>query len=78
MFPSSFIVGMFSKHGAYVVPKKIKDVEVRGATLQDLHDVMCMSINHGETIDDFKKCGKVVVRENFHKHKPSDVWTNYF
>ncbi len=58
--------------------KKIKDVEVQGATPQDLHDVMCMSINHGETIDDFKKRGRVVVRENLHKHKSGDAWTNYF
>jgi hypothetical protein len=57
---------MFSKHGAYVVFKKIKDVQVRGGILQDLHDVMYMSINHGETIDDFKECGRVVVKENFH------------
>ncbi len=42
--------------------EKIKDVEVRGGILQDLHDVMYMSINHGETIDDFKECGRVVVR----------------
>jgi hypothetical protein len=34
--------------------KQIKDVEVRGAILQYLHDVMYMSINHGEIIDDFK------------------------
>jgi hypothetical protein len=34
--------------------EKIKDVEVRGGILQDLHDVMYMSINHGQTIDDFK------------------------
>jgi hypothetical protein len=26
--------------------KKIKDVEVQGGILQDLHDVMCMSINY--------------------------------
>jgi hypothetical protein len=58
--------------------KKIKDVEVWGGILQDLHDVMYMSINHGETIDDFKECGTVVVRENPHKHRPGDVWTNYF
>jgi len=53
-------------------------VEVRGGIFQDLHDVMYMSINHGETIDDFKKREKVVVRETLHKHKPSDAWTNYF
>ncbi len=69
---------MFSKHNIYMVFKKIKDVKVRGGIFQDLHDVMYMSINHGETIDDFKKCGRVVVRENLHKHKPSDAWTNYF
>jgi hypothetical protein len=34
--------------------EKIKDVKVQGGILQDLHDVMYMSINHGETIDDFK------------------------
>jgi hypothetical protein len=53
-------------------------VEVQGGILQDLHDVMYMSINHGETIDDFKKCGRVVMRENLHKHRPNDAWTNYF
>jgi flavin reductase (DIM6/NTAB) family NADH-FMN oxidoreductase RutF len=46
--------------------------------LQDLHDVMYMSINHGKTIDDFKERGKVVVRGNFHKHRLGDAWTNYF
>jgi hypothetical protein len=35
--------------------EKIKDVEVWGGIFQDLHDVMYMSINHGETIDDFKE-----------------------
>jgi hypothetical protein len=58
--------------------KIIKDVKVQGVVLQDLHDVMYMSINHGETIDDFKKCGSVAMIKNLHKHKPSDVWTNYF
>jgi hypothetical protein len=58
--------------------EKIKDVEVWGVILQDLHDVMYMSINHGETIDDFKEHGRVVVRENFHKHGLGDAWTNYF
>jgi len=67
---------MFSKHGASGI-EKIKDVEVQGGILQDLHDVMYMSINHGETIDDFKKHGRVDVRKNLHKHKLSDVWTNY-
>jgi hypothetical protein len=37
-----------------------------------------MSINHGETIDDFKEHGKVAMRKNLHKHKPGDAWTNYF
>jgi hypothetical protein len=53
--------------------EKIKDVEVQGGILQDLHDVMYMSINHGETIDDFKEHGKVDVKKNLHKHKPSDA-----
>jgi len=53
--------------------EKIKDVEVQGGILQDLHDVMYMSINHGETIDDFKECGRVDVRKSLHKHKPSDA-----
>jgi hypothetical protein len=76
-FPSTFVVGMFSKHGIYVVLKK-SNVEVWGGILQDLHDVMYVSINHGETFDDFKERGRVVVRENLHKHKPGDAWTNYF
>jgi hypothetical protein len=58
--------------------KKVKDVEVWGGILQDLHDVMYMSINHGETFNDFKERGRVVVRENLHKHKLGDAWTNYF
>ncbi len=58
--------------------EKIKDVEMWGGILQDLHDVMYTSINHGKTIDDFKEHGKVDVRENLHKHRPGDVWTNYF
>ncbi len=37
---------------------KSKDVEVQGGILQDLHDVMYMSINHGEAIDDFKERGR--------------------
>ncbi len=57
--------------------KKIKDVEVQGGIFQDLHDVMYMFINHGEIIDDFKECGKVIVKENLHKHRFSDGWTNY-
>jgi hypothetical protein len=40
--------------------EKIKDVEVWGGILQDLHDVMYMSINHGKIIDDFKDRGRVV------------------
>jgi hypothetical protein len=50
--------------------EKIKDVEVQGAIFQDFHDLMYMSINHGKKFDDFKKRGKVVMKENFHKHKP--------
>jgi hypothetical protein len=63
----------WSLHGI----EKIKDTEMQGGILQDLHDVMYMSINHGKTIDDFKECGRVVVRENLHIHRPSDAWTNY-
>jgi hypothetical protein len=37
-----------------------------------------MSINHGETIDNFKEYGRVNVRESFQKHKLGDVWTKYF
>jgi len=40
-------------------------VEVRGGIFQDLHDVMYMSINHGETINDFKEHGRVVVSKAF-------------
>jgi hypothetical protein len=76
-FPSTFVVGMFSKHGTYLVLKKSKDVEVWGGIFQDLHDVMYMSINHGKTIDDFKKHGRVDVKESLHKHGPEDAWTNY-
>jgi hypothetical protein len=45
--------------------------------LQDLHDVMYMSINHGKIIDDMKEHGRVVMRESFHKHRLDYVWTNY-
>ncbi len=58
--------------------EKIKDVEVRGGILQDLHDVMYMSINHGKTFDDFKERGRVAIRKKLHKHRPGDAWTNYF
>ncbi len=44
--------------------EKIKNVKVQGGILQDLHDVMYMSINHGKTIDDFKERGRVVVKKN--------------
>jgi hypothetical protein len=58
--------------------KKIKDVEVRGGILQDLHDVMYMSITHGETIDDLKEHGRVAVRESLHKHRLGDAWQIIF
>jgi hypothetical protein len=45
--------------------EKIKDVEVWGGIFQDLHDVMYVSINHGETIDDFKEHGRVDVKKTF-------------
>jgi len=38
---------------------------------------MYMSINHGETIDDFKECGRVAMRKNLHKHRLADAWINY-
>ncbi len=37
--------------------KKIKDVEVRGGILQDLHDVMYMPINHGKKFMTSKNIG---------------------
>ncbi len=55
--------------------KKIKNVKVQGGILQDLHDVMYMSINHGEIIDDFKERGRVVVKESLHKYSHGDAWT---
>ncbi len=58
--------------------QKIKNVEVWDGILQDFHDVMYMSINREETIDDFKEHGKVVIKESLHKHRLGDVWTNYF
>jgi hypothetical protein len=73
-FPSSFVVGMFSKHGAYVLPKKSK---MWRCGVESSKTFM-MSINHGETIDDFKERDKVDVSESLHKHRPSDAWTNYF
>jgi len=53
--PSTYVLKAWRLRGI----KKIKDVEVRGGILQDLHDVMYMSINHGKTIDDFKKHGSL-------------------
>jgi len=44
---------------------KIKDLEVKHATLERLHMVMFMSINPNETINDFKACGREMVMENF-------------
>jgi len=65
-FPSTFVVDMFSNEARCLRgTKKIKDVEVQGGFLQDLHNVMYMSINHGETIDDFQEHGRVVVGESF-------------
>jgi hypothetical protein len=43
--------------------EKIKNVKMRGGILQDLHDVMYMSTDHGETIDDFKEHERVIMRE---------------
>jgi hypothetical protein len=51
---------------------------LRGGILQDLHDVMYMSINHRETINNFKEHGRVIVKKSLHKHRLGDVWTNYF
>jgi len=53
--------------------EKIKDVEVWAGILQDLYDVMYMSINHGETINDFKERERVAVKESPHKHRPGDA-----
>jgi hypothetical protein len=52
-------------------------VEIWGGILQNLHNVMYMSTNHGKTINDFKKHGRVALRENLHKYKLGDVWINY-
>jgi hypothetical protein len=38
-FPIYLVVGKFSKCGTYMV---LKNVEVQGGILQDLHDVMYM------------------------------------
>jgi len=77
-FPSAFVVGMFSKHGTYVVLKKSKMWKCGVESSKTFMMLMYMSINHGETIDDFKECGRVDVRENLHKHGLGDAWTNYF
>jgi hypothetical protein len=45
--------------------EKIKDVKVWDGIFQNLHDVMYMSINHGQTIDDFKEHGKDAMKEAF-------------
>jgi hypothetical protein len=44
---------MFSKHGAYMVPKNSK--MWRCGMQSPKTFMMYMSINHGETIDDFKE-----------------------
>jgi hypothetical protein len=58
--------------------ENFKNVEVRGGILQDLHDVMYMSINHEEIIDDFKEHGRVDVRKNLHKHRLGDALIIYY
>jgi hypothetical protein len=78
-----YVVLTPSIHGDFIAwrlcgTEKIKDVEVRGGILQGLHEMMYMSINHGEIINDFKEHGKVIVRKSFHKQKSGDAWTNYF
>jgi hypothetical protein len=75
-FASTFVVGMFSKHGTYVILKKSKMWKCEVESSKTF--MMYMSINHGETIDDFKERGRVDVRESLHKHRPGDAWTNYF
>jgi hypothetical protein len=58
--------------------EKIKDLEVKRATLEYLHMVMFMSINPYETIDDFKACGREMVVESFDNLQLIVVWTRYF
>jgi hypothetical protein len=40
--------------------------------------VMFMSINPGETIDDFKAREREMVVESFDNLQPNVVWTRYF
>jgi hypothetical protein len=58
----------------FVVPKKSK---MWRCGVESSKTFM-VSIDHEETIDDFKERDKVDVRESLHKHRPSDAWTNYF
>jgi hypothetical protein len=53
---------------------EIKDNRVWHAILDDLHTVMYMPIERGESIETFMIHGKNNIIESFIQHLPSDSW----
>ncbi len=58
--------------------EKIKDNEVQRVILDDLHTVMYMPMEPGETIEAFMICGINKIIEIFTQHLLNDSWTQYF
>jgi hypothetical protein len=58
--------------------EKIKDNEVWRAILDDLHTVMYMPIEPGESIEAFMTHERNKIIENFIQHLPNDSWNRYF
>jgi hypothetical protein len=58
--------------------EKIKDNEVQGVILDDLHTVMYMPIEPSENIEAFMTCVRNKIIESFTQHLLSDSWTQYF
>ncbi len=55
--------------------EKIKDSGVRCAILDDLHTIMHMPIEPGESIETFMTHGKKKIIDSFIQHLLSDSWT---
>jgi hypothetical protein len=58
--------------------KKIKDNGMQRAILDDLHTIMYMAIDSGESIETFMTRGKNKIIEGFTQHLSSGSWTRYF
>ncbi len=58
--------------------EKIKDNGMQCAMLDDLHTIMYMAIDSGESIEAFMTRGKNKIIEGFTQHLSSDSWTRYF